>query len=73
MGKWSIFPQGHFQTCFGHCRPESRPIEQFETAVRIDPNDMDLHYNLGVALRHVGRSDEAAVRFEAASLLGGAR
>jgi len=46
-------------------------IDQFEIAVRLEPSNPDLHYNLGVTLAHAGRRQEAAAELEAVSRLGG--
>jgi len=37
--------------------------------VRLEPGDAPVHYNLGLALRLVGRLDEAQAQFDEASRL----
>jgi tetratricopeptide (TPR) repeat protein len=34
-------------------------IEQFQTAIRLDPDDPDAHHNLGVAYKRAGRRRDA--------------
>jgi Tfp pilus assembly protein PilF len=38
--------------------------------MRLKPDDADVRYNLGMALRAAGRSEEAQAQFEAAARLG---
>jgi Flp pilus assembly protein TadD len=47
-------------------------VEQFSAAARLKPADAGIHRQLGLALRALGRNDEAADEFtRAAALTGG--
>src|SRR5436190_1013106 len=41
-------------------------LEHFERALRLDPKGEDYRYDYGYALERLGRSDEAAVQYQAA-------
>jgi tetratricopeptide (TPR) repeat protein len=41
-------------------------IQHYEQAVRINPDSVDAHYNLGVALEQLGRVPEAIKHYEQA-------
>jgi tetratricopeptide (TPR) repeat protein len=38
-------------------------IAEFRTALRLDPNDVNAHYNLGIALQKLGSKAEAREEF----------
>jgi protein O-mannosyl-transferase len=41
-------------------------IEQFEAALRLNPDDAEVHYRLGLALARQGKRPEAAAQFSEA-------
>jgi tetratricopeptide (TPR) repeat protein len=45
----------------------ARQIERYQTAAKEHPNYADLHYQLGLLLRHCGRKEEAIAAFTAAT------
>lgn len=44
----------------------SEALSRYDQALRIDPADEDLHYNLGIALAKLGKIDEAKKQYEEA-------
>jgi tetratricopeptide (TPR) repeat protein len=50
--------------------PNDRAINEFETAVRCDPNDAKAHYNLGMNYARRGRQEEGYRECETAEKLG---
>ena len=48
-------------------------ISALSNATLLLPQDADVHYNLGLALRQAGRIEEANAHFEAATRLSGGR
>jgi protein O-mannosyl-transferase len=41
-------------------------ISQYQQAIRLTPDNVDAHYNLGMAFYQQGRTDEAIRQFQAA-------
>jgi Tfp pilus assembly protein PilF len=41
-------------------------VAEYRAALQIDPSNADVHYQLGLALRRLGRASEAAAEFQAA-------
>src|SRR5215472_16131071 len=54
------------------CQTDSRDVsavEAYRTELKLHPDDAAAHVNLGVALAHLGRYDEAIAEYEAAQKL----
>lgn len=56
----------------GFCQTDNRDVsavEEYKAELKLHPDDVAAHVNLGVALAHLGRYDEAIAEYEAAQKL----
>lgn len=51
---------------FSQVKPNASMVERLETALIMDPTNHQLQYNLGIALQHEGKLDEAITAYERA-------
>jgi tetratricopeptide (TPR) repeat protein len=58
------------QTCFSQSgSPDLTAVDAYKAAIKLHPEDVAAHVNLGVALAHLGRYDEAIAEYETAEKL----
>jgi adenylate cyclase len=66
----ALVARGLYQLWIGPADSDlNRPLEDLTRALEISPNDADSHWTVAVALRRLGRFDEALAHFEQAAAL----
>ena len=66
---FSVVARFDLAVAYGRSGLLKEAVEQYETLIQSGDADVRVHHNLGLALRQLGRSGEAAAAFERATTL----